>query len=128
MLRESLITEVLTNVDGDVNLIYDKFFKKDIDEIDRTGFVTKNMFKIDEWNTYMLKTPISLEANKKNACTIIINEEMGNFYSPRPRVIGFGINRNALDYVINYFNGDVNKASLTQPEEILISEFTEEKM
>ena len=44
LLREGLLTEKLTNVDADVDMIYDKFFRKDIDRLNKTGIITNELF------------------------------------------------------------------------------------
>ena len=44
-IYDFLINESLAEVDKDVDFIYDKYFKSDIDEIKKTGIITKDMFK-----------------------------------------------------------------------------------
>ena len=51
LLREGLLTEKLTNVDADVDMIYDKFFRKDIDRLNKTGIITNELFLYSETYT-----------------------------------------------------------------------------
>jgi hypothetical protein len=60
LLRESLLAEKISNIDIDVNMLYDMYFKDDIDEIGRTGMVTDDMFKMKQTNTSILKDDESL--------------------------------------------------------------------
>ena len=83
-LNENLITERLTDVEEDVDFIYDKFFKEDIDEIQRTGIVTTDMFKIHETDSNILKSNQAREANLstlkkfKKPVTIYINKKFSH--------------------------------------------------
>jgi flagellar basal body rod protein FlgB len=71
LLREGLISEKIANIDIDVNMLYDVYFKDDIDEIGRTGVITDDMFKMKQTNTSILKDDESLVANENNKCNMI---------------------------------------------------------
>lgn len=131
LLRESLINEKLANVDSDVDLIYDKYFKKSIDYISRTGLVKKDLFPRSEYNTMIFKTPEAIKAHEMNMCVIEINTTYGNFYNPKDRIIGFGVNFAAIDYIIDEFEGNFQAAanSLDGPQRhSLLNEFTPERI
>ena len=96
---ESLIQEKLMDIDEDVNLIYDRYFKSDYEEIEKTGIITSDMFKRFETDTIILKSELSKRADVLNPCRIFINQSR-NFYKPSARLISIGINKNAVDYVL----------------------------
>ena len=105
LLRENILAEKLTDVDTDVDMLYDKYFKHDIDTIERTGFVTSAMFKQDEIDTSILTSPDCVKCHELNPCVIRINPG-SNFYAPKNKVIGIGYSRSGYDFVINNTNGN----------------------
>lgn len=113
ILREELLNERLTEVDQDVDMIYDKFFKDDVEKLNKTNMISGDMFetKIGVLTTADLVGDEAREAHKLNPCGIVINNENlgGNYYSPNDNKIGFGINPNALNWVINN-DGDLQLA------------------
>jgi 8-oxo-dGTP pyrophosphatase MutT (NUDIX family) len=129
-----LLTEKLTNVDSDVDLLYDKYFKTDIDELNRTGIITKEMFETNVIgdDTNILNSEDSIKANETNRCELIINYRLGNAYRPSTKTIFLSANRNAINYVLNDFNGDYKKAldSLkgSNQYDTFKMEFTEERI
>jgi len=130
LLRESIIKERLTNVDSDVDLLYNKFFKNDVDVIQKTGIIDGGMFKRNITDTEILKDNESIESSDINKCDIKINYGR-NYYSPSSQSISLSINKSAVEYVINDFNGDLNDAikSLNHDKQnSLRKEFTEEKL
>jgi hypothetical protein len=131
LLREGIINEKLTNVDSDVNMIYDTYFKNDIDEIQRTGIITENMFQKNQITTKILKDSESIEVNRINPCLIKINYG-GSSYSPTNQILSFSINYSALNYVFNSFNGNLKEAidDIWEPDKknSLANEFTEERV
>lgn len=108
-VEKKQLTEELHNVDDDVDLLYNKFFKSDIDEVKRTGMITKNLFKKYETDTSILKNPKSIKTHKLNPCKILINH-VGNSYNPAEHIINLSINKYAIDYVIDEFDGNFKKA------------------
>lgn len=110
-INESLLTEKLANVDSDVDLLYNKYFKTDIDELNRTGIIRKEMFEEYQGdNTNILNSEDSIKANETNICELIINNRLGNAYRPSTKTIFLSANRNAINYVLNEFNGNYNDA------------------
>ena len=131
ILREGLISEKLISVDSDVDLLYNKYFKDDIDDIEITGIVKRDMFQRGYYNTTILRDPESVESNKTNACTIKVNYGQ-NFYNPIEQTIGISINNSALNYVIDEFDGNlanaINDIHTAHGRRSLAKEFTEEKV
>jgi 8-oxo-dGTP pyrophosphatase MutT (NUDIX family) len=109
-INETLLTEKLANVDEDVNMLYDLYFKDDIDEIQRTGIITKEMFQKTETNTSILKTEESVKAHEMNPCKIKVNLRP-NAYNPVEKWISISVNPNALNFVLSDFNGDIQKGN-----------------
>ena len=130
LLREGLLAEKIANIDIDVNMLYDMYFKDDIDEISRTGIITDDMFKMKQTNTSILKDDESLVANENNKCNILINYGI-NFYRPSTNLISLSVDGGAKDYVMR-FDGNIKDAAyaLDSPSQInnLPREFTEEKI
>lgn len=133
LLRENLLNEKLTEVDEDVDFIYDKYFKEDINEIQRTGVVTENMFSTNKLNTGDLTSKSSVEAHKLNPCTIHINNfdlVTDNFYNPNEQIISISINDDAFKYALRY-GGNIQKAKSwlnDNQQKQFENEFTEDKI
>jgi hypothetical protein len=130
LLKENLLTEKLTNVDEDVNLLYLKYFQFDINNLERTGIITKDMFLPNETNTIILKSPDSVKANETNYCIIEINNG-SNFYRPSDRTINISVSKNAINFVKSEGNGNLKLAANflnKQQGQSLLNEFTEEKI
>jgi len=131
LLREGLLAEKLTNVDSDVDLIYNTYFKKDIDEISKTGVITRYMFDMPTTDTSVLKDDASIKANELNPCKILINNG-GNHYAPLQHIISVSINDGARDFILDNFNGIITNAvdylSDLNQKKSLEQEFTEHKI
>jgi hypothetical protein len=132
LLRENLLLiERLTNVDSDVDLIYNRFFKNDVDEIKRTNMVNREMFSVDDMSTSELKSTESINANKINKCNIIINyPNKGNFYQPKKSLISLSINQGALEYALDN-NGSLKLAHshlYGNKANTFLKEFSEERI
>lgn len=137
LLRESLLAEKLANIDSDVDMLYTKYFSYDIDKLKETGVITRDMFLNTETSTNTLQSNEAVIANKKNLCGIFINTKLYNgrimnFYQPSTSVISIGINDNALNYVLDQFNGNlknaINDIDDIEQQHSLAAEFTEEKI
>lgn len=139
-LNETLLNERLMDVDADVDMLYEEYFKKDIDEVIRTGIVTRDMFGRKDTSTDILTTPLAKKTHNLYPCNILINPRFSsnistNHYSPKGQVISLGINDLATAYVISYHNGNLMKASRElerdgQPvaAENILKEFSESKI
>ena len=135
LLRESLLSERLTNVDDDVDMIYEKYFSYDIDEVNRTGRINDTLFLQSKTDTSILKSKEAIEAHKKNPCVLYINNHMhgGNYYNPKNSTISVSVNDNVLDFVKTDADGIIDKALgflRNQPEQMkrFKQEFTEERI
>lgn len=117
----SLITERLMDVQGDVDYIYDKYFKSKIDKIHETDTVEKDVFLLDSLTTDELTSPLSIKANKINHSTILINGTLGgrgmNYYNPMTSVLSIGISTEAVNYIVETHNGSLSSAVGSLKEE-----------
>lgn len=100
VLREDLITEAIFNIDDDVDLIYDTFFKDDLEQLLTTRKLSKGMFYPTITDTRLLSNPLSVEANEKNPCRIFINSrDNGNMYNPNTNVISITVSKSAIEFI-----------------------------
>jgi hypothetical protein len=123
------ILEKLTAVDDDVNLIYDLYFKKDIEEIEKTGIVKSSMFQIAETDTSILQSEESLKGNELAPCKILINRNQ-NGYDPINKIILISVNFGALNFALGE-GGNIEKTSQILPvnqRTSFLKEFTKEKI
>lgn len=132
LLRESLLTEKLTDIDSDVDLIYNRYFRDSVERINNTGMLTRDMFMIEHTNTVILKSPECVEAHKINMCSIVINDLVnGNIYSANQRKIGVSFSGEAVKFILNEYNGDLHEAindSNGRQKQMLENEFTEARV
>ena len=134
LLREELLKEKLTDVNSDVDFLYDKYFKSGVDEIAETGIVKRSVFEKGNTNTMTLSSDASNKANETNACLIQVNygnkNKNGNFYNPSVSMISISVNDDAVRHSLEY-GGDINKAKrVLSPlmQKSFAKEFTEEKI
>jgi hypothetical protein len=90
LLRENLLNEALTNVDNDVDIIYNKYFNSLIGTAQNGRLIEKDFFNTVTIDTSILVSDIAKIGHKYNPCSIVINEPRGNFYSPNEKLIGLG--------------------------------------
>ena len=124
-----LIQERLMKIDEDVDYLYDKYFRKDIEEIQETKRLTPNMFLSNETDTSVLKTDLSKKANELNKCQILINSKRGlyrNYYKPSANIISLSIHRGAFEYCMSAFGGDLEAAKLSFTREYEFKNFKNE--
>jgi hypothetical protein len=129
-LNESLLTEKLTDVDDDVDMIYEMYFRKPIEELERTGVMSASTFEQTETDTGVLKNEKCIKAHEMNPCTIWINKG-NNHYNPNSKVISLAVNLQAANYVITQFNGNLKRAVDYQdpPQAMTLKkEFNEERI
>ena len=105
-----VLNEVLTLVDDDVELLYDMFFKKDIEEIRETGIVRDDMFKRKVDDTSILQTRDAIKANGINPCAILVNY-VHNGYQPSKSNIYISVNENAKNFVLDDCDGNIEIAA-----------------
>lgn len=122
------IVEKLTDVDSDVDLIYDLFFKKDIEEIEKTGVVTESMFKTAETDTSILKSEEAIKGHQIAPCQILINNKV-NGYDPINNKIYISAHFGAVGVALGD-EGDIMKAAKWMGSErtSFLREFTKEKI
>jgi len=126
-----ILKDRLMHVDDDVDFLYNKYFKNDVDEIKITGTLTRNMFQKYNLDTNELISPLSKKANNLNPCVILVNSG-NNYYNPKSKIISISINNQAVDYCIANFNGNLELAKNYLNDKYLSSnfenEFTEQKI
>ena len=132
LLRENLLKERLAEVDTDVNLLYDMFFKNDIEQIEQTGILTRKMFDIGEASTGILQSEEAKKAHALNPCKIVINHG-NNYYNPIEKLISLSVSDNALSYVLYRHEGSLKKAidslyDIPSQQNNLPKEFSEVKL
>ena len=100
ILTESLITEAIFNIDDDVDMIYDTFFKEDLEQLLTTRKLSNGMFYPTITDTRILSNPLCVEANEKNPSRIFINaKDKANTYNPNTRVISITVSIAAIDFI-----------------------------
>jgi hypothetical protein len=123
------VLEKLTLVDEDVELIYEKYFKSDIEEIEKTSRLKSNMFQEHSLDTSILISEESKKAHELAPCKISINQRY-NAYNPVDKLIYFSVNFSAFNFVMDC-GGDLKKAVNNLPENqrtSFLREFTKEKI
>jgi hypothetical protein len=107
--NEFMLTERLMNIDEDVEILYDAYFKKDIEKLRSPGTLPTNLFKYSEIDTSYLTTPLAKKAHKENPCKIKINKG-SNHYSPLESIISISVSLDAYWFTINEHDGSLRKA------------------
>ena len=129
LTEKLLLTEALTDVDMDVNMLYDTYFKSLIELAQSGGILHMKDFKLIKIHTDDLKSPISVAANSSNPCELFINDKRGNFYSPMEHMIGLGYGQLYNSFLWSYLPDNVeNLAKKSGNYDSFIVEFTEEKI
>ena len=130
LLKENLITEKLTDVDSDVDFLYDTYFKEDIEKLNNTGFLKSGMFQTKDIDTSILQSEESKKGHQLNPCKIVINKGY-NAYDPINKALYLSVNFGALNHIIEN-RGSLQAAYEDIPDINLknsfIREFTEEKV
>lgn len=129
--RASLLNENMMDIDNDVDMIYDMYFKKYIDAFNRTG----NVDSVSEYvslqtDTSILNNEICKKAHELNPCTIYINDicrrNMSPYYKPSSSEISLILPFNAINYIRYEWSGVINDAATDYPQ--IPNELTEHKM
>lgn len=129
--RASLLNENMMDIDNDVDMIYNMYFKKYIDAFNRTGTVDSvNEYTPIQTNTSILNNEICKKAHELNPCTIYINDKnrgnMSPHYRPLSSEILLILPFNAINYIHNEWNGVIKDATIDYPE--IPNELTEHKI
>jgi hypothetical protein len=130
LLRENLLTEKLTDIDVDVDMLFDKYFLNDVIEVKETGFIYGGNFFNYETDTSKLQSEECKKAHSLNPCVIYINQG-SNYYKPSNSIISISVNSNAINFVKEENNGNIARAIEWLDSEqghSLSIEFTEERI
>jgi len=95
-----LLNEALENIDEDVDLLYNKFFKDDVDKFNQTKQIDGDMFTKEMSNTSILQTQASLKAHEQNPCEIYINNGL-NAYNPNKQYLYMSAHRDVVNLIRN---------------------------
>lgn len=128
---DSLLNEKLTNIEDDVDMLYELYFRKGVEEVDRTRRINGDTFDIAETDTSILKNELCVKAHAINPCTIIVNKANNNHYNPNKKLISIAISLQGANYVINEFGGNLDRAiEEMDPRQAVTmkKEFTEAKI
>lgn len=121
MINEGLLEEALANIDQDVDAIYDRFFRKNVELIRSDQYNLADLReKTIPAKTFefmrLFKSQRLLDAWDNNKCNVIINSKEGNYYSPTRQTLAFGMNPEAMKMLERPFNMD---GSLMQVAKLL---------
>lgn len=129
LLKEAVLTEKLAEVDDDVDMLYDLYFKEDLEQLKKTGMITRDMFASFETDTSILRSPEAVKAHQMNPCKLLINHvKYSNGYRPNAQIITMKVNNAAIEYVLDS-NGNLNRAYeglSTNQQKTFITEFNPE--
>ena len=129
LLRESLISEKLTDVDTDVDILYQKYFKILVDAANSGEELIPSLFNQYTIDTSRLISPEAVKANKLNPCEIIINGSYGNAYQPKTNSIHIGYGGLYKSFVSNYLPATLDSmAESSGSYNSFKKEFTEVKI
>jgi hypothetical protein len=125
---KSFLSEELIDVESDVDMIYNTFFKNDVNELQMGTPINPNMFKKNNISSEVLKSEAARKANELNPVNIFINYR-GNFYNPLDGVVGVGVNKNAIRYVSDMGTLSIALEQIPIPQKSsLKNEFSEHKI
>lgn len=119
------------DIQDDVDLVYNKFFKKDIDAINSgVPYNSQKMFLNITSNTTLFKNGLLKQAHEAKPCIIEINNsDYGNGYIPKMTIISFSVNSHAIGFFDEGEKLDDAVERLdTEQVNNFLNEFSEHKM
>lgn len=128
-INEQLIAESLPDIQSDVDIIYDRFFRKDIEDINENRKLKGTHFKKYKTNTGILNSKNAKKAHLIKPCDIYLNYD-GNSYIPEYGQINISFTKSAIDFVKG-FSGDLDRALIRinrDQRKALKSEFSPHKI
>lgn len=134
--KKDILTEKLIEINGDVDFLYDEYFKNIIDEIKSTNKIPYDKIKNSktEISTDMLSDELSRKAHQLNPCTIKINDILervsSNYYNPYEKIISIKISPNAINYGVEYNDIKIATEELDdiKSKRSFLNEFTEARI
>lgn len=98
------IYERLTEINDDVDWIYEKYFKEGLDYIQENDKIDIFLFKKDSFSSSELISPQCKKAHKINPITIHINDKpnSSNHYNPFDKLISLRVNSNAINFCSDF--------------------------
>jgi hypothetical protein len=130
--ENNLLTEKLTNVEDDVDMLFNTYFKDLLNTLLTTRFLPKRMIETIHTDTRILKNDLCVKAHTLNPCKIIINPYpdgygVSNFYGTLTHSIGISFGASALTYLDEH-NGSLDACLRDLPDnqkERFLTEFTD---
>ncbi len=103
----NIINEKLTDVNEDVDMIYDTYFKDGYDYINEFDKIDISLFKTDTITSAELVSPACKKAHLLNPIKIYINNAdishiSNNFYNPFDKIISIRVNNSAIEYANDF--------------------------
>lgn len=101
------INEKLTDVDIDVDMIYDKYFSSFIKFVEDNNKINNNLIIKDSFSSAILKSPICKEAHLLNPINLYINTKknsINNYYDPFANEIRISLHFDAIEYALGFDN------------------------
>jgi hypothetical protein len=130
LLNETLLNEKLTNVQVDVDYIFNKYFKESYEVVERTRSLDN--FEIPQRHFFsgLLKSELAVKANEVNPCVIQVGGDGFNSYSPKEKKIRLTYSNNAVRFIRGYDNNIDKAASELEAEQAksLLREFSPESI
>lgn len=140
-IYENFLTEKILDVQQDVDMIYDKFFRKNIEKLDNPERDPKLIeeavreLSIERYVdprvvSNLLKSPELVEAQERNPVKFVINSSAGNLYSIKsPAEIHFSVNGAVLRLLKEYeYSIDTLSKVIIENFDSFLNELTEGKM
>lgn len=141
-IYENFLTEKILDVQQDVDIIYDKFFRKNIEKLnnpERDPKLIKEAVRALSRERHvepgvvsnLLKTPELDEAQEHNPVKFIINSGVGNMYriNRNPAELHFSVNDAVLRLLKQYeYSIDTLSRLIKDNFDMFLSEMTEGKM
>jgi hypothetical protein len=98
--ENELLTEKIIEIEDDVNMIYEKYFKHIIDKFNNNEDITYDMLKQITTDTSILQNELCVQAHKIKPCQLIIHSS--NVYVPLKNIIGVGISSSAVNVILEF--------------------------
>lgn len=140
-IYENFLTEKILDVQQDVDIIYDKFFRKNIEKLNNperdpklieeaVRALSRERHVESEVVSNLLKTPELIEAQERNPVKLIINSGTGNMYLIKnPAELHFSVNAGVLRLLKEYeYSIDTLSKLIKDNFDMFLNEMTEGKM
>tara|TARA_R110000796_G_scaffold59568_4_gene137424 strand:- start:1723 stop:2502 length:780 start_codon:yes stop_codon:yes gene_type:complete len=128
LLNETLLNEKLTDVQIDIDYIFNKYFKGPYEIVETTRSLDNFEIPRSHFFSGLLKSELAIKANEVNPCVIEIGGDRFNSYSPQENKIRLTYSNNAVRFIRDY-NNNIDEAAAqleTKQAKSLLREFSPE--